>query len=694
MQVDQDFGSRLSTSLMVLYNELDVNYRDRPGTITANTQVYGPGYTATGFNTGQINPFFMAPAGASGATSEKVSWADLMGNGADGHDYGRDTDNEEAFYGQAGASYKLTDDWEVKLTDAFGVDRDDTGSLNTFCSSCATLALNGTAQTGGSTTSTDVSGQNIVSLNLPLTTANALDVWTPAGPGNRTSALIQKQLYSNNTRSDTQNTFNQLRLEFDGPLFDLPAGAVKFATGGEYVNYHQLAYSNGSLGVGVGSNGATISQFYSRRSVLSAFAEANAPLISADMNVPLVQSLTIDVSARYDKYSDVGPTFNPKYGLDWKINDDVKFRANYSTSFVAAPVGVAGDPSKGGEYGGGASLAPNFNVPIAAFPTVVQLPGCGTPQVASQGYCALGGSTSSPGLSRQYGSALGGAKPQTGNGINLGVDVTPTFLPGFVMNLTYFDQKYKGGVTAPNITQITTIPAFNHLLTLCPNGCTQQQIDGFTRVPEGGTVSGSLPPVIYSLQNHDENNVLNLAIQGIDLDARYDIPTDYGDFHIGEGLTQFFVFDQSVIGSASFSELGTSGINSTFPSVAYHSRSNFGWTDNVIAADLFLNWTAPYRNATNTAVNPTTSDANGNFNGGGDHVSANVTLDMHVSYDFPNGMLQGDQIYLDVQDLTDAQPPFYNGTSKPSEVHSQAGENIFISNPIGRLISLGFRTTF
>ncbi len=45
----------------------------------------------------------------------------------------------------------------------------------------------------------------------------------------------------------------------------------------------------------------------------------------------------------------------------------------------------------------------------------------------------------------------------------------------------------------------------------------------------------------------------------------------------------------------------------------------------------------------------------------------------------------------DIQNLTDADPPFYNGTSKPSEVHSQAGENIFISNPIGRIISLGFR---
>jgi len=691
MQVSQDIGTRLSASLMVNYNELDQSYRMRPGVITANTTAFGP----TSGKGGQINPFYQAPAGSPGSTvSQTVNWVDLMGGGPNGNFYGSDANNEEVFYGQASLSYKLTDEWEIKVNDAFGVNRDDTASLNSFCNSCAILALNGTAQASGSTTTSDVAGSNIISLNSALTAANALDVWNPAGAANRTSTLIQKQLYSNNSRSETQNTFNQLRAEADGPLFDLPAGAVRVAAGGEWVNYHQLAYSNGTLGIGVQSNGATIQQFYSKRSVLSAYGEVNVPLVSPDMGIALVQRLTVDVSARYDKYSDVGPTFNPKYAVDWKVNDDVKLRANYSTSFVAAPVGVAGDPSKGGEYSSGASLAPAFIVPIGTFPTVTQLPGCNTAAVAAAGFCTIGAGTLAPGLTRQYGSALGGAKPQTGNGINIGADFSPTFLPGFVAHVTYFDQKYKGGVTAPNTTQITTIGVFNKLLTLCPGGCTQAQIDAFTRVPFGGTVSGSLPPVIYSLQNHDENNVLNLAIQGMDLDARYDFPTDYGDFHIGDGLTQFFSFDQSAVGAPSFNVLGTSGFNSTFPSIAFHNRANFGWANDVLAADLFVNWTAAYRNVTNTSIHPTTVDANGNLAGGGDHVSANVSLDLHVSYNFADGMFGGDQIYLDVQNLTDADPSFYNGTSKPSEVHSQAGENSFISNPIGRIISVGFRAKF
>lgn len=690
MQVRQDFGSKLSASVMLIYNELDTDYRDRPGAITTNTTAFGPGSGKAG----QINPFYQAPAGAPGATQENVSWVDLMGTGPNGTDYGHDLDNEEAFYAQAALTYKLNADWQIKFTDALGVDRDDTNSLNTFCPSCATLALNGTGSTSGSTTASNVAGLNIVALNTPLTTTNALDVWHPVS-GNLTSTLVRQQLYSGTLNNDNENTFNQARLEIDGPVFQLPAGAVRVAAGGEYANYHQLNYSNGQLGVGNPSLGASISSFRSRRNVFSAFGEINAPLISEDMGIPLVQEVGIDVSARFDQYSDVGPTFNPKYGIDWRISPDIKLRANYSTSFVAAPLGVVGDPSKGGEYSGGASIAPAFNVPIAAFqPVITQLPGCNTVQVLAQGFCQLGSGTSAPGLSRQYGTALTNARPQTGNGINIGADFTPGILPGLVMNITYFNQEYKGGITAPNATQITSNPAFYHLLTLCPTGCTQQQINDFTRVPEGGTVSGTLPATIYDLQNHDETNVLNLSIQGIDLTARYDVATSYGDFHVGEGLTQFFVFDQNTVGGASFSELGTSGINSTFPSIAYHSRTDFGWSNDTVAADIFVNWTAPYTNASNTAVHPIITDANGNFSGGGDHVDANVTVDAHVSYDFDSGLLSGDQIYVDIQNLFDVDPPFYNGTSKPSEVHSQAGENIFVSNPIGRLVSVGLRAKF
>jgi iron complex outermembrane recepter protein len=329
-------------------------------------------------------------------------------------------------------------------------------------------------------------------------------------------------------------------------------------------------------------------------------------------------------------------------------------------------------------------------VPVSAFPNVTQIPGCAG-LTAGQS-CNLG-STTNPGLIRQYGSSLAGARPQRGNGINLGADITPTFIPGLVVNITYFDQNYKGGITAPNHTQIVNTPSAAHLLTLCPSGCTQAQIDAFTRVPEGGTVAGQLPPVIYFLENHDENNVLNLGIQGIDLNASYTFDTQFGQFHVGQGMTQFLTFNESLLGGIPFSVLGTSAFNSTFPSIAMQSRSNLGWSDDLISIDVFMNWTSAYRNIGATAANPPTADANGALVEGGDHVNANVTFDMHASYNFQTGWLTGDQVFFDMKNIFDTAPPFYN-YAVPSNVNSSNGINTFVSNPIGRLVSVGVRAVF
>ncbi len=48
-----------------------------------------------------------------------------------------------------------------------------------------------------------------------------------------------------------------------------------------------------------------------------------------------MRSLTLSASGRYDDYSDVGSTFNPKVGLTWKPVDGVSIRGNYGESFNA-----------------------------------------------------------------------------------------------------------------------------------------------------------------------------------------------------------------------------------------------------------------------------------------------------------------------------------------------------------------------
>ena len=72
------------------------------------------------------------------------------------------------------------------------------------------------------------------------------------------------------------------------------------------------------------TSNSTAYYFREGRTVYSAFLEFNMPLISPEMDVPLVQSFSLDVSGRYDNYSDVGDTENPKVAFDWVITDGFK----------------------------------------------------------------------------------------------------------------------------------------------------------------------------------------------------------------------------------------------------------------------------------------------------------------------------------------------------------------------------------
>jgi iron complex outermembrane receptor protein len=682
IKVNQDFG-RLSTSLTLDVNNLESIRRLGPGSVS-NVTVYGP----NSGKVGQINPFYQAPAGAPTATQESVTWVDLMGNGTNGGDYGHTEDGEQVIYSTFVADYKINDDWHAKLSDAVGWDQSTLATVNAFCASCAYLGLNGTAQTSASTTTTDVSGQNTITLNTPLTTANSIDVWNPAGASNLTSAAALQNLYRGRTANTDTNTHNQTKLDVDGSLFDLPAGPLKIAVGGELVNYHLVHDLLTQQGTGATFRGLSDLTFRYDRVVYSAYSELDAPIVSPDMGVPLMQKLDVDVSARYDDYSDVGHTFNPKYAMNWQVIDGFKLRANYSTSFVAPPMGVIGDPTLGGMYSGGASVTSGgITVPVAGYPTVTQLPGCATATVS----CTL--SSSVQGLNRQFGGGLSNIRPQTGNGWSVGADIAPAFLPGFTSNVTLFNNEFKGGVTTPTIGLVTSTAALQNQLTICPAGCSQAQINAFTRVPNGAIFSGTIPSTVYFLFNHDEANVLYLQVQGVDFQAQYDFDTDYGHFTVGDSLTEFTQFDQNAAAGPSFSVLNTSGLNVTFPSVQTQNRTTIGWSMDALSLIAYINFTGSYHYIGNTAVAPIVSDANGNYASGGDKVHSNTTLDVHGSYNFSNGWLNGGQVYVDVKNLFDTDPPFVNGNTAGINLGAN-GYNAFVSNPIGRVVSIGLRKTF
>ncbi len=659
-KVTKDFGANFTTTLEFVY-----------GNRTDNAPISRGAVTATVFETGaQANPFYVDPPGVT-ATSQTIRWDanTLLGPGAyvfDGDDNG---------YVDLNAEYRLGSDWRITGLLLFGKDHSYTDNTGQLCVSCAYLALNGTTSGNGSLTTPSIPGTTNVITQLPLTAANALDVWDPAGT-NKTSAAVLQQLTDSANTIDFFSDMEQFKIGADGKLFDLPAGPLKVAFGGEYqswdLNEQQVTNAgNGPASVG----GSSLHEYHFQRRVSSAYGELDIPVTSPDMQIPLMQKIDVDVSGRFDSYNDVGSTFNPKFGVQWQAIDGVRIRYDISSSFVAPAMDILGNQY--GNHSGSAVTGSSmqFAVSTAAFPAVAQLgiPGC----TAASTTCTV--PASFQGIEVANGNR--NIQPETGNGWNLGADLTPTFIPGLDLAVTLFNNKFDGANTAPAFSLLLASPPLQHNVVFFPGGATQAQIAALTaHVPIGG----SLPSTVYYIYQFQQQNVLYLKIQGLDINAQYNYPTDHwGDFKIGDALTEFLKYDENNgPGTPGYSVLNTNGINGTFPSVQMQMRANFGWTLDPFSANIFVNYTGSYRNWSSNTVNPLIDNAAGVPIGGGDQVHAFTTVDLNLAYSFNSDILGNSQVYLEGLNIFNAPPPFYN---------SAVGYDVREGNPFGRVISVGLR---
>ena len=628
-RAQQDIGDDITISGDFVYSSRQTLTPNARGTIQAT--VFGTG--------AQANPFYVNPpgvvAGTPAGNSQTIRWDanQLLGPGA----YTNNT--APVWYGTLNGEWRINDNWRANAMFLEGQDRTSQVTVGALCQSCATLALNGTTNTSGSLT-TVVPGTTLAPLQLPLTAANALDVWNPAA-SNRTSAAVLKALTDSRSSISQVSNLQQARVGIDGTLFKLPAGDLRVAFGGELLLYVLNTDVINPLNSGPASLGSSYRFFPLKRTVESGYFEVLAPLISPEMNTFLYK-VDFSASGRYDHYSDFGNTFNPKFATDVEFIDGLKLRANWSTSFVAPSMRALGDPVFG-TYSN--STARSINtvalVSTARFPTIAQIPGI----ACSGGNCTIGNTiqgvvvdTGNPNLA-----------PQKGETWSVGLDVSPHLLEGFSASITLFNNLLRGGITSPCAPGcILNNGALNYQFTVYPNGATPAEIA--SKVNDVPIVS-VLPQTTYYIFRRAQTNALDIDVTGLDMSANYQFDTGVGHFSIGGSWTQFLRFAQAYGGGPKYSIINSVGINSTFPSIARQARLNAGWAKDDYAVDLFVNNVGGYKNWGSGTINPLILDANGNVSGGGDYVHSWTTVDVHASWDFSHQGLLGDsQVYIDVNE--------------------------------------------
>ncbi|NBB53137.1 TonB-dependent receptor [Rhizobium sp. CRIBSB] len=71
------------------------------------------------------------------------------------------------------------------------------------------------------------------------------------------------------------------------------------------------------------------------RDVASAYLEFAVPVVSPEMNIPLIHNLEFQVAGRFEHYSDFGDVAKPKIAMALDIVDGLRLRASYSEGFRA-----------------------------------------------------------------------------------------------------------------------------------------------------------------------------------------------------------------------------------------------------------------------------------------------------------------------------------------------------------------------
>lgn len=426
-----------------------------------------------------------------------------------------------------------------------------------------------------------------------------------------------------------QGTTNMHVMEaaIGGRVFDLPGGAVRVAAGYEGQRYNYATGVNG-----------TFRHF--ERDVDSGYLEVLLPLVGSGNAITGIQALTLNVAGRYDDYSDVGDTTNPKYGLDWKPTDSLIFRASYGESFRAPGIAQI--------YGNSNRLF----VQNYADPTI-------------------------GGALRQGATLSGGnldLKPETSQATTFGVEYEPEFLPGFKGSLTYFDIDYDGQV----VQFLSDLTILNRESDFDGTGIIVRNPDQamIAELAQLG-VTGVLPNPVTLFVDGRSFNLGESTMQGFDAQFSYSWQTDsIGDFGATLNGSYLTKYEYALTPNAQPQDQ----LDFIYNPLRLKMRGGLNWHLGGFNSLLSVNYIGGYKNN----LSPVKGD-----------VDSFTSLDLYVGYDFADRFggtwLESLTVALDVTNALDEEPPFVDIAQSPN---GGGGFDPTLVNPLGRVVGFSVSAKF
>ncbi len=416
----------------------------------------------------------------------------------------------------------------------------------------------------------------------------------------------------------------------DGPLMSAPGGMVRIALGGQYRSQEfveEIASYPGEFD----------------RDVKAAYTEVLVPWVGASNRRVGIERLEMSLAGRYEKYSDVGSSFNPKIGLAWMPVRGLNMRGTWGTSFKA--------------------------------PLLSQMnPGNVFVNIANQALI-----TTSGGL--ESGILLSGnnpdLEPEESENWTVGFDFTPESAPGLSVTATYFSVEYTDRVRS------AFPPLYSHFeYLLDPTYAVAITRDpDITRVAElmahptaycfgpgySGCESGlPAPEEISVIVDNRLRNLASVHTTGFDFSATYGI----GDWNFQISGQHLLKSREKLVPGAP----DVDAINDVWRPVDTSLRGGISWSHGPLSVSTFANYKDDYRD-TRSPITLGTSVQRPD-------VASWTTFDMTLRYELMHSLpLVNDTVLtLSAFNLFDRDPPY---------VANQAG--FFFdgvnADPRGRFIS-------
>jgi len=435
---------------------------------------------------------------------------------------------------------------------------------------------------------------------------------------------------------EAEGTFREITAVVSGEVAKLPAGPMMLAVGVDFFKDEASYTNNFTLIRQAASSGLELAE--------DSEGDRRDNAVYAELNVPIVKTLDMNLALRYDDYSDFGSTWNPKVALRWQPTQQVLVRGSYNTGFRAPTLYDVYAPNSI------TYTAQTYNDPLLC-PNGVVNTGLGGVRARD---CGM-----------QFQQQQGGNRdldPEESKAWTIGILVQPT--QQWTLGIDYWDYKVESSINVIGEDVIFGDPTkyasnFVRCGMLSPEDAAKLT----------GTCTPTASPNTLAYIVNTTTNLGDYKTSGLDLQAAYQSPVgDWGQFSINYRGTYVLTYEyQLEKGGQFFDNLGN--YFNGGPVARYRQMLSFGWQKAAWSSALINRYTSSYTDQNQTGDPQFDNNVVAGYN----------VWDLSVTWAGVKGLA----ITGGITNLFDRDPPFSN-----QDGGFQVGYDYRYTNPIGRAFLL------